>query len=73
MSDLLLGEQVWIINIEIEDDFYLLAKQTIVGFLDDKVECEDDFNTFHVAYEDIYRTKNEALDAMIEELKGLKD
>lgn len=73
MSDFQLGDLVWIINFEKEDDFYLLSKQTITDFLEDKVECEDDFNTFHVAYDDIYRTKNEAIDEMIQRLSQLKE
>lgn len=72
MTDLQLGEQVWILNVELEDEFYLLAKQTVTEILEDSVECEDDFNTFHVAYEDIFRKKADALDAMIERLKALR-
>lgn len=72
MNDLQLGDQVWILNIELEDDFYLLAKQTVTEILEDGVECEDDFNTFHVAYDDIFRKKAEALDAMIERLNTLR-
>ena len=72
MTDLQLGDQVWILNIELEDEFYLLAKQTVTEILEDSVECEDDFNTFHVAYEDIFRKKADALDAMIERLNVLR-
>ncbi|MGL6035909.1 MAG: hypothetical protein ACRC0B_01890 [Legionella sp.] len=72
MTDLQLGDQVWILNIELEDEFYLLAKQTVTEILEDSVECEDDFNTFHVAYEDIFRKKADALDAMIERLNALR-
>lgn len=73
MNDLQLGDQVWIINFE--DEFYLLAKQTVTEILaeENKVECEDDFNTFHVSYEDIYRTEKAAIDAMIERLTALRD
>lgn len=72
MTDFTLGEQVWIINFEVEDDFYLLSKQTITDLLEDQVECEDDFNTFHVAYEDVYRSKSEALSVMISKLQELR-
>lgn len=72
MTDFQLGDQVWIISFEIEDDFYLLSKQTITDLLEDQVECEDDFNTFHVSYEDIYRSKSDALDAMINRLDLLR-
>ncbi|MDI1352407.1 MAG: hypothetical protein PSV35_06505 [bacterium] len=72
MSDFQLGEQVWIISFELEDDFYLLSKQTIVELLDGHVECEDDFNTFHVAHEDIYRTKSAAIDEMIARLTNMR-
>ena len=72
MYDYELGDQVWIISFEIEDDFYLLSKQTITELWEDKAECEDDFNTFHVAYEDIYRKKSEALDAMISKLTQMR-
>ncbi|MFI4918591.1 MAG: hypothetical protein ACHP65_03450 [Legionellales bacterium] len=73
MTDFKIDEKIWIINFEVEDDFYLLSKQTITGFLDDKVECEDEFNTFHVAYADIYRTKRDAVAAMISRLKQMGD
>lgn len=73
MTNFTLGEQVWIISFEVEDDFYLLSKQTITDLLEGKVECEDDFNTFHVSYEDIYNTKLEAIDAMIDKLKNLRN
>ncbi|BCA95381.1 hypothetical protein TUM19329_17420 [Legionella antarctica] len=72
MTDFQPGEQVWIISFEVEDDFYLLSKQTITDVLEDKVECEDDFNTFHVSYEDIYKTKSEALDEMISRLQDMR-
>lgn len=71
MTDFKIGDQIWIISFEVEDDFYLLSKQTITDLLDKKVECEDEFNTFHVSYEDIYKTKSEAIDAMIERLQHL--
>ena len=73
MSNYQLGEQVWIISFEAEDDFYLLSKQTITDILEDKIECEDDFNTFHVDYQDIYRSKAEAFDNMIARLQQAKD
>lgn len=72
MTDFKIGEQVWIISFEVEDDFYLLSKQTITELLEGRVECEDDFNTFHVSYEDMYKTKSEALDAMIFRLQHLR-
>ncbi len=69
MADFQLGDLVWIISFEDQDEFYLLAKQTITEFLDDNtVECEDDFNTFHVAYEDIYRKKEDAINEMMRRL-----
>lgn len=72
MNDIQLGDQVWIINFE--EEFYLLSKQTVTEILaeENKIECEDDFNTFHVSYEDIYRTESEAIDAMINRLKELR-
>ena len=70
MRDFQLGELVWILSFE--DDFYLLSKQTIVEILEDHVECEDDYNTFHVAFEDIYRNKEEALTEMISRLKEMQ-
>lgn len=73
MMDFKLGEEVWIISFEVENDFYLLAKQTITELLEEHVECEDEFNTFHVAYEDIYRDKTAALNAMIERLCHLRE
>jgi hypothetical protein len=73
MNNFELGDQVWIISFEEADDFYLLSKQTITELLEDKVECEDDFNTFHVAYEDIYRKKSEAIDVMIEKLTRMRN
>ena len=72
MTDFKIGDQVWIISFEVEDDFYLLSKQTITELLEDKVECEDDFNTFHVSYEDIYRKKSEALSEMINRLQAMR-
>ncbi len=71
MVDFKVGDRVWIINFEVEDDFYLLSKQTITDLLEDQVECEDEFNTFHVAYEDVYRSKSEALNVMISKLQEL--
>jgi len=73
MKDLKPGDQIWIIGFEVEDDYYLLSRQTVIGFIDDKVECEDEFNTFHVAYDDIYPNKKEALNAMIERLTKMRD
>lgn len=73
MADYQLGDLVWIISFEEADDFYLLSKQTITDFLDGQVECEDDFNTFHVSYEDIYRDKEEAINEMIRRLNTLRD
>ena len=73
MSDFQLGDLVWIISFEEEEEYFLLAKQTITELLDGKVECEDDFNTFHVAYEDIYRSKDDALNEMIKRLSQLRD
>lgn len=70
MTDFDVGDEIWMISFE--EDFYLLSRQTITEVLDDKVECEDEFNTFHVAYEDIYKTKSEALDAMISRLEALR-
>ena len=70
MANFQLGDLVWIISFE--EDFYLLSKQTITDFLDEQVECEDDFNTFHVAYEDIYRDKDEAINEMIRRLNELR-
>ena len=72
MTDLKIGEQIWIISFEVEDEFYLVSRQTIVELFEDSVECEDEFNTFHVSHEDIYQSKPEALDAMIERLKHLR-
>lgn len=73
MSEYNIGDEVWIISFELEDDFYLLSKQIITDLLEDQVECEDEFNTFHVSYEDIYKTKSEALDDMIARLTQLRD
>lgn len=72
MTDFTVGEEVWIIAFEEEDEFYLVSKQMITEVLEDQVECEDEFNTFHVAYEDIYRSKAAALDVMINKLKNLR-
>jgi len=72
MADFQLGDLVWIISFDEAEDFYLLSKQTIIDFLDGKVECEDDFNTFHVSYEDIYRDKEEAIDEMVRRLNKLR-
>lgn len=73
MNEFKIGDQVWIISFEVEDEFFLLSKQTITDVLEDKIECEDDFNTFHVAPEDIYSTKTEAVDEMINRLQKLRD
>jgi hypothetical protein len=73
MTDFEIGDQVWIISFEVEDEFYLLSKQTITNLFEDQIECEDDFNTFHVAPEDIYRTKMEAVNEMINRLQKLRD
>jgi hypothetical protein len=73
MAHFKIGDQIWIISFETEDDFYLLSRQIITGILEDGVECEDDFNTFHVSYEDIYNTESEALDAMIQRLQHLRE
>lgn len=72
MTDLKIGEEVWIISFEVENDFYLLSKQTITELMEENVECEDDFNTFHVAYEDVYKTELEALTIMIDRLQQLR-
>lgn len=73
MTDLKIGDEVWIISFEVENDFYLLSRQTITDLVEDQVECEDDFNTFHVSYDDIYRSKSEALSVMIERLRHLRE
>jgi hypothetical protein len=73
MTDLKIGEEVWIISFEVENDFYLLSKQVITELLEDQVECEDEFNTFHVSYDDIYRSKADGFNAMIERLTQAKD
>lgn len=73
MTDLKIGEEVWIISFEVENDFYLLSKQVITELLEDQVECEDEFNTFHVSYDDIYRSKTEAFNAMTERLAQVRD
>ena len=70
--DLELGDQIWIISFEVESDFYLVSKQTVVGLTDEHVECEDEFNTFHVDYQDVYKTQSEAFDVMIDRLQQLK-
>ncbi|KTD76305.1 hypothetical protein [Legionella waltersii] len=73
MAHFKIGDEIWIISFETEDDFYLLSRQVITELLDDGVECEDEFNAFHVSYEDIYSSKSAALDAMIERLQRLRD
>lgn len=73
MTDLKIGEEVWIISFEVENDFYLLSKQVITELLEDQIECEDEFNTFHVSYDDIYRSKVDAFNAMIERLTQVRD
>lgn len=73
MTNFQLGEQVWIISFDVEEEFFLLSKQTITDFLDGQVECEDDFNTFHVAIEDIYKSKTDAIDSMVERLSALRN
>ncbi|WP_428412307.1 hypothetical protein [Legionella sp.] len=73
MTDLKIGEEVWIISFEVENDFYLLSKQVITELLEDQVECEDEFNTFHVSYDDIYRSKADAFNVMIERLTQVRD
>jgi hypothetical protein len=70
--DVKIGDEIWIISFEIENDFYLVSKQTIVEITEEQVECEDDFNTFVVSYKDIYKTKSEALSAMIDRLVQLQ-
>jgi hypothetical protein len=72
MNDLKIGDQIWIISFEIENDFYLLAKQTIVELTEEHIECEDEFNTFHVSYDDVYKTESEAIAVMIERLNDLR-
>ena len=72
MMDFKVGEEIWIISFEVENDFYLLSKQIITELLEDQIECEDEFNTFHVSYEDAYRTKLEALSVMIDRLQSLR-
>jgi hypothetical protein len=71
MMDLKIGEEIWIISFEVENDFYLLSKQTVTELMEDHIECEDDFNTFHVAYDDVYKTELEALAVMIDRLQQL--
>ncbi len=71
--DFKIGDEVWIINFEIDNNFYLLSKQTITDMLEDQVECEDDFNTFHVSYEDVYHSRDEALSVMIDKLRRLRE
>lgn len=73
MTDFQLGEQVWIICFDIEDDFFLLSKQTITDIMEDQLECEDDFNTFHVDRQDVYRNKTEAFDSMMERLNQIRN
>lgn len=72
MSDFKIGDYVWIISFELDNEFYLLSQQEITALLDDNIECEDDFNTFHVDYKDAYKTKAEALDAMIAKLEDMR-
>jgi len=72
MAEYKIGDEIWIISFEIEDDFYLLSRQTVVEVLEDNVECEDDFNTFHVSFEDIYKTKADALKVMISKLQTMQ-
>lgn len=73
MTEFQLGEQVWIICFDIEDDFFLLSKQTITDIMEDQLECEDDFNTFHVDRKDVYRNKTEAFDSMMERLNQIRN
>lgn len=73
MTEFQLGEQVWIICFDIEDDFFLLSKQTITDIMEDQLECEDDFNTFHVDRTDVYRNKTEAFDSMMERLNQVRN
>jgi hypothetical protein len=73
MADFQLGDLVWIISFEEAEEFFLLSKQTITDLLEGQVECEDDFNTFHVSYEDIYRNKEDAINEMIRRLNSLRD
>lgn len=70
--DIKVGDEIWIISFEVENDFYLVSKQTVVDVSDEQIECEDDFNTFVVSYDDIYQTKSEALQAMIQRLTELQ-
>lgn len=72
MAHFKIGDQIWIISFETEEEFYLLSRQTVTELLEDGVECEDEFNTFHVSYEDIYNSKAEAVDAMIQRLQQLR-
>lgn len=71
MNNLNIGDEVWIISFEQENDFYLISKQVITDLLEDQVECEDEFNTFHVAYDDIYASREEAVQEMIARLQQL--
>jgi hypothetical protein len=73
MADFQLGDLVWIISFEEAEEFFLLSKQTITDLLEGQVECEDDFNTFHVSYDDIYRNKEDAINEMIRRLNNLRD
>lgn len=73
MTDFKIDDYVWIISFELDNDFYLLSRQQITALLDDNLECEDDFNTFHVDYKDVYKTKAEALDAMIAKLNDMRN
>lgn len=70
--NLQLGDLVWIISFDQAEEFYVLAKLTVTQFIDGKVECEDDFNTFHVDHEDIYRSKEDAIDEMVKRLNQLR-
>lgn len=72
MNDLKIGDQIWIISFEVENDFYLLTKQTITELEEEHIECEDEFNTFHVSYDDVYATESEAITVMIERLNDLR-
>lgn len=72
MTDLKIGDQIWMISFEVENDFYLVARQTITELAEEHVECEDEFNTFHVAYDDVYKTEIEALSVMIDRLQNLR-
>lgn len=66
-------DEVWMISFETENDFYLLAKQVIVELHEDYAVCEDDFNTFHAAYSDLFYSRSEALNVMLDKLHQLKN